>query len=126
MKAALNGVPNPSVLDGWWIEACEEGIASWAIGQPAGGNPERHADELCFKLENTVLSLFFEGRASWIGIMKRAISRIGPFFSSQLMMRRYAGEACLRLDVPMSPVVRTECSGRSLTRDFYRLPVTRL
>lgn len=93
MRAALNGVPNLSVLDGWWTEVCEEGITGWAIGLPAGGNPERHADELHSKLENTVLPPFFEDRASWIGIMKRAISRIGPFFSSRRMMRRYAIEA---------------------------------
>ena len=95
MKAALNGVINLSVLDGWWIEACEEGITGWAIdlGQPDSG---RHASLLYDKLEKVVLPLYHGDRARWIWMMKQAISRIGPVFNSQHMMRRYASEAYLR------------------------------
>ena len=44
MKAALNGVLNLSVLDGWWVEACIEGVTGWAIGDDDGGS-DRHADD---------------------------------------------------------------------------------
>ena len=33
MKAALNGIPSLSVLDGWWVEGCHEGLTGWAIGE---------------------------------------------------------------------------------------------
>ncbi len=36
MKAAVNGVPSLSVLDGWWIEGCIEGVTGWSIGSPDG------------------------------------------------------------------------------------------
>lgn len=95
MKAALNGLPNLSVLDGWWSEACEEGVTGWAIG--ADGSPaEEHARDLYDKLETAVLPLWFEDRPRWIRMMKQCIARIGSRFHSQRMMRRYAAEAYLR------------------------------
>jgi glycogen phosphorylase len=38
MKAAINGVPSLSILDGWWVEGCLEGVTGWAIGED-GANP---------------------------------------------------------------------------------------
>ena len=55
MKAALNGVPSLSVLDGWWVEGCIEGVTGWAIGAEGPGNP---CGSLYAKLEGTVLPLF--------------------------------------------------------------------
>ncbi|MDJ0386910.1 alpha-glucan family phosphorylase [Roseomonas sp. E05] len=95
MKAALNGVPHLSVLDGWWAEACEEGANGWAIGSD-GGAPSQHAGELYDKLWSTVLPLWHHDRAGWIALMKQVISRSGSRFNSQRMMRRYATEAYLR------------------------------
>ncbi len=95
MKAALNGVLNLSVLDGWWIEAWVEGVTGWAIGR----DDQRHEDDaqdLYEKLERTVLPLYHAERGRWIGMMKDSISKIGPRFNSQRMMRRYASEAYLR------------------------------
>jgi len=95
MKAALNGVLNLSVLDGWWIEAWVEGVTGWAIGQ----DDHRHEDDaqdLYDKLERTVLPLYHADRGRWIRMMKDSISKIGPRFNSQRMMRRYASEAYLR------------------------------
>jgi len=95
MKAALNGVPHLSVLDGWWAEACEEGANGWAIGSedtPAS----QHANELYDKLFHTVLPLWHRDRGAWITLMKDVISRTGSRFHSQRMMRRYAAEAYLR------------------------------
>jgi starch phosphorylase len=95
MKAALNGAPNLSVLDGWWAEACEEGVTGWAIGED-GSPATDHAEDLYDKLETVVLPLWHKDRAGWIRLMKQCIARIGSRFHSQRMMRRYAAEAYLR------------------------------
>jgi starch phosphorylase len=95
MKAMFNGCLHLSVLDGWWAEACEEGVTGWAIGED--GSPEiDHADDLYDKLENVVLPLWHKDRARWVALMKQCIARIGSRFHSQRMMRRYAAEAYLR------------------------------
>jgi starch phosphorylase len=97
MKAALNGVLNLSVLDGWWIEAWVEGGTGWAIGRDGDGARDGdHARDLYDTLEATVLPLYYGDRGRWIWMMKEAISKIGPRFNSQRMMRRYASEAYLR------------------------------
>jgi starch phosphorylase len=95
MKAALNGVPSLSVLDGWWIEGCIEGVTGWAIGSAEGGDGD-HAAILYDKLEHTVLPLYYGDRPGWIAVMKGAISRTGPFFNAHRMMRRYVAEAYIR------------------------------
>jgi starch phosphorylase len=90
MKAALNGVPNLSVLDGWWVEGHMEGVTGWAIG-----NGERSASDavsLYDKLERVVLPLY-STRDAWVKIMKGAISRNASLFHSHRMMRRYAADA---------------------------------
>jgi len=98
MKAALNGVLNLSILDGWWIEACIEGVTGWAIGNDDGGSSdaERAAAALYDKLEGTVLPLYYTDPAHWRWMMKEAIGNIAYYFNSQRMMRRYASEAYLR------------------------------
>ena len=97
MKAALNGVLNLSVLDGWWLEAWIEGVTGWAIGSDGdGGRNGDHARDLYEKLETTVLPLYHDDHARWVAMMKEAISKIAARFNSQRMMRRYAAEAYLR------------------------------
>ena len=97
MKAAFNGVLNLSVLDGWWIEGCIEGTTGWAIDRSREfGAGSGHAEELYRKLSDTVLPLFYTDRARWIWMMKQSISKIGSYFNSQRMMRRYATEAYVR------------------------------
>jgi starch phosphorylase len=96
MKAALNGVLNVSVLDGWWIEAHIEGVTGWAIGPREAADSSSHADDLYGKLEHTVLPLYYEDRGRWIWMMKQAISKIGAYFNTQRVMRRYATEAYIR------------------------------
>jgi starch phosphorylase len=94
MKAALNGVPSLSVLDGWWIEGWEEGITGWAIGTDGGDHDaHRHAASLYEKLEQTILPTFYEQGSAWATIMKSAIARNGSYFNSHRMIRRYASEA---------------------------------
>jgi starch phosphorylase len=95
MKAALNGVLNFSVLDGWWIEACIEGVTGWAIGDGHDLAVD-HAAMLYDKLEHLILPLYRNDRTRWIWMMKEAISKIAYYFNSQRMMRRYAAEAYLR------------------------------
>ncbi len=96
MKASLNGVPQLSVLDGWWVEGCIEGVTGWAIAtaaQSVGGDDARSLYE---KLEQVVLPLWHGERAKWIAVMKGAISKNASYFNSHRMLRRYAIDAYLR------------------------------
>jgi glycogen phosphorylase len=95
MKAAFNGVPSLSVLDGWWIEGCIEGVTGWAIGS---GVDDATAASLYDKLENVILPLYYAeatGTRSWTVVMKGAIAKNAAYFNSHRMMRRYATEAYL-------------------------------
>lgn len=96
MKAALNGVPSLSILDGWWIEGCIEGITGWAIGSLSSNNGN-DASDLYYKLEQVVLPLYYsEDNSGWTKIMKYAISKNASYFNSHRMMRRYLIEAYTR------------------------------
>ena len=96
MKAAFNGVPQLSVLDGWWVEGCIEGVTGWAIGDDSQSANGSDAASLYEKLERVVLPLWYDNRAGWIAVMKGAISKNAAYFNSHRMMRRYAAEAYLR------------------------------
>jgi glycogen phosphorylase len=97
MKAALNGVLNLSVLDGWWIEACVEGVTGWSIGNEGEASSAHvHAGLLYDKLDKAVLPLFYSNTDGWRAMMKQSIGLIGCYFNSQRMMRRYASEAYLK------------------------------
>jgi starch phosphorylase len=97
MKAAFNGVPSLSVLDGWWIEGCIEGVTGWAVGN---GDPDgADAAALYDKLEQVVLPLYYGAGSpspGWIRVMKSAISKNAAYFNSHRMMRRYGTEAYIR------------------------------
>jgi starch phosphorylase len=101
MKAAHNGVMNFSVLDGWWIEGCVEGLTGWAIGPSPNetiGEEERRKRELADlynKLEYLIIPKFYKERDSWIGMMKNSIGKVAYYFNSHRMMRRYATDAYL-------------------------------
>jgi len=95
MKAALNGVLNLSVLDGWWAEGHIEGVTGWAIGNGEAAAHRHDAEDLYRKLDQTVLPLWYDDRARWIWMMKQSISKCGSYFNSTRMMRRYASEAYL-------------------------------
>lgn len=96
MKAALNGVPSLSVLDGWWIEGCIEGVTGWGIGDSATAPNSSDAASLYQKLEQVVLPLYYyAAREQWIAVMKGAICKNASFFNSHRMMRRYVTEAYL-------------------------------
>jgi starch phosphorylase len=96
MKAAFNGVPQLSVLDGWWVEGCLEGVTGWAVGEDSPTANGHDAIALYDKLEKVILPLWYEDRPGWINVMKGAISKNAAYFNSHRMMRRYATEAYLR------------------------------
>ena len=96
MKAAFNGVPQLSVLDGWWIEGCIEGVTGWAIGDSGESDDGGDAASLYGQLEHAVLPTYHRNRAAWLRIMKGAITKNASMFNSHRMMRRYAAEAYLR------------------------------
>ena len=97
MKAAVNGVPSLSVLDGWWIEGCIEGITGWSIG-PADGQTADHtkdAASLYGKLEQVVMPLYWQGRDGFLDIMRHAIALNGSFFNTHRMLQQYVLKAYL-------------------------------
>ncbi len=96
MKAAFSGVPSLSVLDGWWVEGCIEGVTGWAVGDSTDAPGDRDAESLYGKIETAVLPCYYGERDHWLRIMKGTIAKTAPFFNSHRMLRRYATEAYLR------------------------------
>jgi starch phosphorylase len=101
MKAALNGVPSLSILDGWWIEGCIESVTGWAISDlpnPANVSEDqspRDAALLYDKLEQVVVPLFYR-RDPFIDVMRHAIALNGSFFNTQRMVLQYVMKAYLQ------------------------------
>jgi glycogen phosphorylase len=99
MKAALNGVPSLSVLDGWWIEGCIEGVTGWAIGEPwRATQPDRNdrshdAPSLYEKLEHAVIPAFYRDRDGFADMMRHCIALNGSFFNTQRMLQQYIQKA---------------------------------
>jgi starch phosphorylase len=93
MKAAHNGVPSLSVLDGWWLEGHIEGITGWSIG---GTEPEATGDaaDLYAKLD-TILSLHHHDRGRWLFVMKAAIALNASYFNTHRMVQEYVANAYL-------------------------------
>ena len=101
MKAALNGVPSFSVLDGWWVEGHVEGVTGWSIGGPdAEGDPGRDALDLYIKLERVILPLFYGLPFAYAEVMRSAIALNGSFFNTQRMVRQYVHNAYFPGGVP--------------------------
>jgi glycogen phosphorylase len=97
MKAALNGVPSLSVLDGWWIEGCLEGTTGWSIGADAKlpQDPSQDIPELYYKLERVVLPLYYGLPFRYAEVMRSAIAVNGSFFNTQRMVSQYIQNAYL-------------------------------
>jgi starch phosphorylase len=100
MKAALNGVPSLSILDGWWIEGCIEGVTGWAIGHDGAGRDNsgdgtRDAESLYSKLGSVVIPAFYHAREELLEIMRHAIALNGSFFNTHRMMQQYVTKAYL-------------------------------
>ena len=87
MKAALNGVPSLSILDGWWIEGCIEGFTGWAIED--GANDVEEATSLYKKLETAVVPLFLQQPENWARLMRNTIAFNGSYFNTNRMVKQY-------------------------------------
>lgn len=88
MKAAMNGVLNLSILDGWWPEGCEHGVNGWAIGDESAGDDKGDLDALYDTLENEVLPTWND-RPRWVTMMRASIRMGVEKFSSDRMVREY-------------------------------------
>ncbi|MEQ8845550.1 MAG: alpha-glucan family phosphorylase [Phycisphaerales bacterium] len=100
MKAAINGVPSLSTLDGWWLEGCVEGVTGWAIGKddfapgrkrkpPTTNTQDRtHAQDIYDKLDQAILPAY-QSRERWGDIMANTIALNGSHFTTQRMVREY-------------------------------------
>lgn len=99
MKAAMNGVPNVSILDGWWPEGCEHGVTGWKIGDPDPNDDpfdekdearvDRRDRELLHRvLEREVLPAYTD-RARWLSVMRASIAMSQWRFSSDRMIEDY-------------------------------------
>jgi len=91
MKAALNGVPSLSILDGWWIEGCIEGVTGWAIED--GDDDAAEANLLYEKLEKAVVPLFLDAPEKWARLMRTTLAINGSFFNTNRMVRQYTRNA---------------------------------
>jgi glycogen phosphorylase len=91
MKAALNGVPSLSILDGWWIEGCIEGVTGWAIED--GANDEEEALALYRKLETAVVPLYLEAPEKWARLMRTTLAFNGSYFNTNRMVKQYTRNA---------------------------------
>ncbi len=91
MKAAMNGVPSLSILDGWWIEGCIEGVTGWAIED--GASDEDEARSLYSKLENAVVPLYRDSPEKWARMMRTTLAFNASYFNTNRMVKQYARNA---------------------------------
>ncbi len=93
MKAAHNGVPQFSTLDGWWLEGCIENITGWAIGPEKTEEEESDDDidrnDLYSKLESWIIPKFYNDRDNWIRTMRSCIAINASFFNTNRMIQQY-------------------------------------
>ena len=99
MKAAMNGVPSLSTLDGWWIEGCIEGATGWAIAESE--DEAQEAESLYDKLENEILPLYYHYPDRWAEIMRMAMAINGSFFNTHRMLYQYVTNAYFPGDAPL-------------------------
>lgn len=95
MKAAMNGVPSLSVLDGWWVEGHIENVTGWSIGDDHGRESDDKADAAALydKLERLILPQFYGRPDDYANIMRSAIALNGSYFNTQRMVFQYAVNA---------------------------------
>jgi len=96
MKAAHNGVPSLSVLDGWWVEGHIEGVTGWSIGSRTLGQAADHAEEareLYQKLRWTIVPMYYQAHDRWIDVMRHTVAFNASFFNTHRMVQQYAANA---------------------------------
>jgi starch phosphorylase len=101
MKAAHNGVPSFSTLDGWWVEGHLEGLTGWSIGQREAEAPtsdsvnRQDAEDLYEKLGSEIVPMFYRHRERWIDIMRQSIALNASYFNTHRMVQQYVTNAYL-------------------------------
>jgi starch phosphorylase len=95
MKAAINGVPQLSIPDGWWLEAFNRNNG-WTFGheEPGTQRDQEDAQELYQLLENKLIPAYYQAEEDgtpfeWVRIMKESIKSVAPAFSSRRMVKEY-------------------------------------
>ena len=91
MKAAMNAVPSLSILDGWWVEGCIEGVTGWAIED--GPDDASEAESLYLKLENSVVPLHLDAKEKWAQLMRTTLAFNGSYFNTNRMVKQYTRNA---------------------------------
>ena len=92
MKAALNGVPSLSILDGWWIEGCVEGVTGWAI-EDGANDAEEAALALRQAGKRRGSALQCESPEKWARLMRTTLAFNGSFFNTNRMVKQYTRNA---------------------------------
>jgi glycogen phosphorylase len=106
MKAAHNGVPSFSTLDGWWLEGYLEGLTGWAIGSADAGRHDptkaataranrEDAQDLYRKLERDIVPLYYKKHDRWVDMMRYAVALNASYFNTHRMVQEYATNAYL-------------------------------
>ena len=117
MKAALNGVPSFSVVDGWWAEGWIEGITGWAIGNTdVVEDPVSEVSTLYDKLERQILPMFYGNPNRYTEVMRSAIALNGSFFNTQRMVQQYLANAYMLREVT-PPATRVKQAIPALTSE---------
>jgi len=100
MKAAHNGIPQFSTLDGWWLEGCIENITGWTIGtektDEQKSDDEIDRKDLYEKLENWIMPKYYNDRDNWIRTMRSCIAINASFFNTNRMIQQYVLNAYFR------------------------------
>lgn len=94
MKAAMNGVLNLSILDGWWPEACKHGVNGWQFGDGFESTDDKKLDEHDLKclynvLLEEVIPTYYDDRNKWMEMMKNSINSTKDYFSVKRMLEEY-------------------------------------
>ncbi len=100
MKAALNGVPSLSVLDGWWVEGHQEGVTGWAFGDSFEPDSPAELESLYDKLERVIVPLYYRQPLEYAMVMRNAIALNGSFFNTQRMLLQYLTNAYFPPQIP--------------------------
>ena len=106
MKAAMNGVLNCSILDGWWPEGCDHGVNGWCIGDGLLGDGAEDAQDaaaLYALLHDEIVPAFYGDRARWRRMMRASIAMATQQFSSDRMLRDYYAKLYRRNQVTAVP-----------------------
>ena len=95
MKAAMNGVPSLSILDGWWTEGCIEGVTGWAIGSEELPDDDQ-GDEIASlydQLGRAIVPMYYGSERKYFELMRSVIALNASFFNTQRMVRQYVEDA---------------------------------